>query len=65
MEYLKIAKIAHNCEAKRQQIAEYYRFIGANGDGLDERVKRKIYSTIEAMETDLKRLENQLRKCIK
>lgn len=61
LDYLKIAKIANECEAKRQIICELYRSIGANKNFTDK-TREIIYSDIKNIESSIKKLEDKLKK---
>lgn len=61
MDYLKISQIAIDCEAKRVTISKLYEMIGKNSHWTDS-MKDNVYYEIADVNSDLKKLENKLRK---
>lgn len=56
MNYTKIVELAIEAEIKREQINEYFRFLGANGEN------DLIRSTIKSLENQLDVIENKLKR---
>lgn len=63
MNYSKIVEIATQCLVKQNQITEYYRLLGANPN-IEDICKKLIYTTIDEMKLELKKLESKLHKQI-
>ena len=64
MNYLKISEIANKLEVKRQNLISYYAIMGKYSNDFKPETKESLYKEIDDLESEIKQLENKLRKLV-